>query len=390
MKSNHLARLAALWLVATMGASAATAIKAAPPTVTLTRVPQNGVQPQTAVDTNGTVHLVFLAGKERASDVYYATRRTADREFSKPVRVNHQAGGAVAAGTIRGAQLALGGDGGVHVLWNGSRSPDGGHEHTPLWYSRREPGGRFEPERNLMTRTRMLDGGGSIAADARGNVYAVWHAAPAAEPPGKGGGESARGVYVAASGDGGRTFAREERISSLPGTCGCCGLKSFTDTDGRLHTLYRGASTLTQRDMLHLIGTRPGESATANVSAWRIGTCPMSSAAFVQTPSGVVGAWETENRVSFARLGTGGKAAPKPVSMPGAARQRHPALATNAGGWVLVVWSENTGWQRGGEVAWQVFDKDGAAGPSGRKPGVPVWGFAAAHALPQGGFEILY
>ena len=44
-------------------------------------------------------------------------------EFSKPVRVNSQPKSAVAVGTIRGAQIAIGQNGRVHVAWNGGQVP---------------------------------------------------------------------------------------------------------------------------------------------------------------------------------------------------------------------------------------------------------------------------
>ena len=42
------------------------------------------------------------------------------------------------------------------------------------WYDVDEDG-QFEPQRNLMQETFALDGGGSVAADAEGNVYVAWH-----------------------------------------------------------------------------------------------------------------------------------------------------------------------------------------------------------------------
>jgi hypothetical protein len=43
---------------------------------------------------------------------------------------------------------------------------------SPMLYSRlNDAHTAFEPERNVMTRTFGLDGGGTIAADPVGNVY---------------------------------------------------------------------------------------------------------------------------------------------------------------------------------------------------------------------------
>jgi hypothetical protein len=90
-------------------------------------------------------------------------------------------------------------------------------------------GTAFEPQRNLITAAVVLDGGGSVAADAAGNVYVFWHA----PEPGKKG-EGNRRVWVAASADEGKTFAAERAASTEPtGACGCCGLRAFADRKGR-------------------------------------------------------------------------------------------------------------------------------------------------------------
>src|SRR5262249_25527721 len=157
-----------------------------------------------------------------------------------------QPGSAIAAGTIRGAQLALGKDGRVHVVWNGGKGAarvtvDGKHV-TPLLYTRlNEAGTGFEPERNLNP-FAGLDGGGSVAADRQGNVYVVWHALS----PG-GTNEAGRAIFVARSQDEGRTFQREQRATKSTGACGCCGVRAFADSSGAVYILYRGASKIVNR-----------------------------------------------------------------------------------------------------------------------------------------------
>ncbi len=102
--------------------------------------------------------------------------------------MNSQPGSAIAIGTIRGGQVAVGRGGRIHVAWNGSngarpKNPAGG---TPMLYTRSEPGGKtFEPQRNLMQRTSALDGGGTIAADRDGNVYVAWHGRTEDAEPGE-------------------------------------------------------------------------------------------------------------------------------------------------------------------------------------------------------------
>jgi hypothetical protein len=58
---------------------------------------------------------------------------------------------------------------------------------------------------------------------------------------------------------------------------------------------------------------------------------------------------------------------------------------------VLLVWTEGTGWQRGGRLAWQSYDAQGRPlGLHGEADGVPVWSFAATAALPNGDFLVLH
>src|SRR2546429_244602 len=113
----------------------------------------------------------------------------------------------------------------------------------------------FEPQRNLMQYATGGDGGISIAADAHGAVYAVWHAM-GAEP-----GEGHRRVYLARSTDDGKTFAREVPISPPAlGACGCCGMRAFADERGTLFILYRAAAENIHRDMTLLVSTDQGDT----------------------------------------------------------------------------------------------------------------------------------
>jgi hypothetical protein len=141
----------------------------AAPKVSLVNLPMHGKQPQVITDAKGMAHIVFLSGKERATDVFYVTR--SGGKFSKPMKVNQIAGSAVAMGTIRGPHLALGKYGRVHVAWNGSQAGGGSPHHgSPMYYTRMSIDGiGFEKEHNLMTWTTALDGGGSVAADGKGH-----------------------------------------------------------------------------------------------------------------------------------------------------------------------------------------------------------------------------
>jgi hypothetical protein len=87
--------------------------------VTVIRTPDRGIQPQAAVDNQGAVHLIYFKGEADGGDVFYVYRKAGETEFSKPIKVNSQSRSVTALGTIRGAQLAIGKNGRVHVVWDG-------------------------------------------------------------------------------------------------------------------------------------------------------------------------------------------------------------------------------------------------------------------------------
>jgi hypothetical protein len=368
----------------------------APTEVALARVPQRGIQPQAVMDAEGTIHLVYLKGQPAGADVFYVRQERAAEGFSEPVRVNSQPGSAVATGTIRGAHMALGQDGRVHVVWFGSSKalPRGPAGKTPLLYARMNDAHTgFEPQRNLIQFALGLDGGGSVAADGAGRVYVTWHAGAGAK------GEAARQVWVARSTDAGQSFSRETPAWSEPtGACGCCGMRAFADKAGTVYALYRSATDDVHRDMFLLTSQDHGRSFQGQrVERWQIATCPMSSAFLTETPVGPLAAWETAGQVSFARIGKTARDdarndAIRPIAAPGLGTGRkHPVAAGNARGETILVWTEGTGWNRGGSLAWQVYDKSGRPlGQPGRAAGIPTWSFAAVFARPDGGFTIIH
>jgi hypothetical protein len=119
----------------------------------------------------------------------------------------------------------------------------------------------------------------------------------------------------------------------------------------------------------------------------------MSSATFAESAGGVLGAWETERQVYFARIDSTRPGIALPVPAPGEGENRkHPSIAINRRGETILVWTEGTAWQRGGDLAWQLFDRSGR--PNGEKGrvegGIPTWGLAAVVARPDGGFTIIH
>ena len=381
------------WLLMAVGSGA---LAAAPPIrVTTLRVPEGGIQPQVAVDEMRTVHLVYFSGSPRAGDLYYA-HSSGDGSFSAPLRVNSQAGSAIAVGNIRGAHLALGRGGRPIVAWMGSDSakPKAPGDANPMLVARlADDGSGFEPQQNVITAHAGLDGGGSVAADGRGTVYVVWHGYGDISTE-----EADRQVWMARSTDDGQTFLPEfAATTGKAGVCACCGLKAAVDGGGKLAILYRTASENVHRDMVLLtapgaLSKKPPIHQSTLVQPWEIGHCVMSSAALTPHGNGLVAAWETEEQIYFAVIDGSCKLG-QPVSASGkAAKRKHPAVAVNARGEVLLVWTESMGWEKGGAVAWQVYDAEQkpVAELKGRLEGVPVWSLVAAYAKADGSFVVVY
>lgn len=352
------------------------------------RVPNKGIQPQVLVDEKGILHLIYFQGDPRHGDIFYVHSRNDGETFSPPLRVNSVEGSAIAIGNIRGAHLALGKNGRLHVAWNAS--PRRGQVEEKMFYTRlNDEGTAFEPQRNVLQSAKGLDGGGSVAADGDGNVYVVWHAP---EPGTKG--EERRRVWVACSTDEGKTFASEKAaFDKDTGACGCCGLRAFANRKGNIYVLYRSAGQRIHRDAYLLMSRDKGASFRGeDLDPWKIEACPMSSFSFAEGPAEVLASWETNGQVYYVRIDPATGKRSEPVAAPGESRERkHPVVAVNKRGEILLAWTEGMGWQRGGSVAWQVFDKEGRpTAEKGHAAGVPTWSLVAGFSRKEGGFTILY
>jgi hypothetical protein len=384
-------RLLAVFALAALGATDH------PGAVLISRVPHDGIQPQIAVEPNGTVHMIYFSGDPKSGNLFYVRSTASGEAFSRPLRVNSQEGSVMAIGTIRGGQIAIGESGRVHVAWNGSSTalppgsvnPESGQPGSPMLYTRlNDSGSAFEPQRNLMLHTFGLDGGGTLAADRAGNVYVAWHG----KRVGAAAGEAGRQVWMAISHDSGKTFSAEAPAwIGATGACGCCGMAMLAASDGTVLALYRSATQNVHRDIYLVASKDRGKSFDGSlVQRWEINACPMSSMSFAESSGTTEAAWETGGQVYYGKVS--GASVAKPIAAPGEGKGRkHPRLAINPRGETILLWTEDTGWQRGGSLAWQLFDRTGnPIGAKGSAPGVPAWSFGAVAALPDGTFRITY
>jgi hypothetical protein len=202
-------------------------------------------------------------------------------------------------------------------------------------------------------------------------------------------------MWVVRSQDDGATFSAEEpALERQTGACACCGTRALADRNGTLYLLFRAATGGVDRDM-YLVRSdgRADHFRGESIHPWRAEICPMSSETMAESDSGVLAAWETRGQVYFSRIDPQTHRAGLPIAPAGGrGNRKHPAVAGNARGETILAWTEGTGWQKGGSLAWQVFDRAGRpVGPEGRiENGVPVWSLATVVARPDGGFTIIH
>lgn len=354
------------------------------------RLPDGGIQAQAVADSTGRIHVVYFKGDAAHGDLFY-TRLAPNGTFTSAIRVNSQPGSAIATGTMRGGHLAVGRRGRVHVAWHGSDRalPRAQGNETPVLYTYlNDVGTAFQSERNVVQKRVVGLDGGTVAADSNGNVYVAWHAFE----PGLDG-EADRRVWVTRSSNGGQSFALEvEASDGSTGACGCCGVGALADRGESLYLLYRSATQLVHRDTYLLTSRDKGATFAGNkLQEWNIGACPMSTFSLADAPSGVLAAWETNGEVQWLRVDSKSSQRSPVIAAPGpSSNRKHPAIAGNARGETLLVWTEGTGWNRGGGLAWQLFDsKNQPVGDVARAPGVAAWNLSTVVAR-DNGFVIIY
>jgi hypothetical protein len=345
--------------------------------VTTLRTPDHGLAPQAILDNTNTLQLIYYKGLAEAGDIFYTTSTDFAQTFTAPIQVNLTPKSAFILGTVRAPRLTLTKTR-PHIVWMSPHASGAEFFYTRLSDSRTA----FEPQRNLVQHRPGLDGGGTITVSPNGTLYAIWHA-----PTDKTASESTRRVFVARSTDDGQSFTPESDAGAAPfGVCACCNLAAFA-TDSTLYILYRCATHQIHRDVrLLTLHTHQGTVTDRLVARMAINKCIMSTASFARQNDDTLAAFESDNNVYLYPIDS------DPLPMPGPAHNRkHPALATNSLGQTLVVWTENTAWNKGGKIAWQRFDAHRMPiGDLVLADDLPANSTPTAFAKPDGSFVIIY
>ena len=142
------------------------AVGAAKPSVNLVQAPAGCLVPDVVMDAKGVLHMVY--GLEHHA--YYVQSADNGATFTPPVKVN-------SSGTVetkmgeRGPKLAVGSDGGVHVVWVDEWAPG---VKTFVRYSRSLDGGKSFEVLNTLSAMPGVDGV-TLTVDGKGDVLAFWH-----------------------------------------------------------------------------------------------------------------------------------------------------------------------------------------------------------------------
>jgi hypothetical protein len=115
----------------------------------------------------------------------------------------------------------------------------------------------------------------------------------------------------------------------------------------------------------------------------------MSSASLSESSGQIIAAGESHGRVFFVCLDPKTGKVSSPVSPD--TQAKHPVAVANGKGETLLVWAEGTGWNKGGSVAWQVYDSEGKTlSAKGRTDGLAAWSLPTAIVELDGNFTVIY
>jgi len=255
-------------------------------------------EPQLAAN-ESMVGLTFGAG----NTIYFSASHDAGRTFSSPVKVAEA--GVVPLTRHRGPRIALSGGTMIISAVAGKTLSHDQHAHGlpsdgDLMVWRSVDGGQKWSKGIVVNDVpgAPTEGLHSLAADARGNLFAAWLD--------KRGANGTR-LYGARSADGGATWSKNFLIYQSPegSICECCHPSAAMDPEGRVTVMWRnwldGA-----RDM-YLARSRDGMSFSKpekiGNGSWQLNACPMDGGGLAVSPTKTITAWRRAENVFLAEPG---------------------------------------------------------------------------------------
>jgi hypothetical protein len=360
------------------------------PSVSVDRVPNGGIHPRIMFDEWGDTHLLYFRAEFPDSgaylgNLYYSRYDNSTGLWRPELKVSAEPFNY--KDPIYRANLAIDGEGRVHVLWFVDRPAQYVYTRSNIEKS------VFEDPR-LLVRQNMegIDAAAEIAS-YNNRIAIVWGAGDLMR-------EDQRSIYLLESQDYGSTFGDEVMIAdSALGACACCGLAAEFNQQGELIVAYRSAINNTGRHMQRLVVARNAHNEIQTsyqpvhaLSEWELSSCPVSTNDIVRDEEGDHWlAYETQSRVL--KLNMSDNSAPVFVSeLSTGTREKHPAMASNGTGFHLIAWGEGGGFFSGGMLRRALFDQYGTEIdlPESDDLEIPDRSFVAVMVKPDGDFLVLY
>ena len=327
---------------------------AAESAVQIVRAPDTALVPDVVVDAKGVLHMVYGLG----DNAWYVHSMDNGATFSPPVRVNSVGKVELRMGE-RGPKLAVGNDGGIHVVW-ADRWSQGAQ--CRVRYARSTNGGSsFEPVQQISPMPGV--DGATIAADDEGNVLVFWHVfdPPQEEVP------NGHWIYLSRSTDHGTRFAEAERVriaNVQDLACSMCMMRARIGDDGNVYLAFRSAEK-NIRDFYVLRSRKTENDFTAlrvNKDNWELKTCPMCGPELTMDGQGrAYCAFMSRHRVYWSSLAPGGAAFSLHVATPNNEQDEiYPSAVANRKGDVLFLWQVGPmSVTEHATVKWAIYRQDG-------------------------------
>jgi len=218
-------------------------------------------QPQLAIDGDGTVHVAYGAGDA----VYHSLSTDGAQTFSPPVRAFTCPN--MSLGMRRGPRVALSGAAAVVTAIGGPQGK--GRDGDIRSWSRQPDGTWLEGPRVNDVESSAREGLHGMAAGPDGTLWCVWLDLR----------DRKTEIYAARSRDAGRSWEKNILAYRSPegSVCECCHPSVAVDDQQQVHVLFRN-SLKGARDMF-LVSSRDGQSfdgaSPVARRLWTLKACPM-------------------------------------------------------------------------------------------------------------------
>ncbi|MGI8979626.1 MAG: sialidase family protein [Pirellulaceae bacterium] len=268
-------RSVAFGILAAVTLLAANLVQAAEPVVVAgLSSPNHPQQPQVVIDAGGVIHVAFGAksGKSQG-DIYYARSGDGGKSYSTPIKVGTVNG--LALGMRRGPRIALSGDAVcISVI---------GHKDGNIFLFRSIDAGKTWEEAATINDERgsASEGLHAMAASPKGELTCVWldHRHKKSE------------VFSSTSTDGGKTWSQNVLAYHSPDgdVCPCCHPSVAYSPDGKIHALWRNALG-GSRDMYQAVSSDGGKTFAKaqklGAGTWPLDSCPMDGGSIAVLSNG--------------------------------------------------------------------------------------------------------